>query len=143
MASRSMLMSSIRYVLVLLCRAVQDIFMTFESMDAMNQLISENDFVSSQLNKVVAGLKSDGTLIEWFSKLSPPERVKNHYSENLATFLKRPVFNSKEVQDLYHMLARPPTPDHTSVDQSSKETLRNLRVLLEKRKRELADALMR
>ena len=143
MASRSMLMSSIRFVLVLLSRAAQEILITRESMDTMNQSVSEIDFVSSKLNAVIAGLKSDGTLIEWFSKSPVPERVKNNYSENLATFLKRPVFNFNEVEDLYHMLARPPTPDHASVDQSSKETLRSLRMMLEKRKKELADVMMR
>ena len=143
MASRSMLMSTTRFVLVLLSRAVQDIILTCESIDTQNKSFSENAFVSAKIHAVIAKLKGDGTLMEWFSKLSLPEKVKNHYSDNLASFLKRPVFDSREIQDLYHMLARPPTPDHSSQDQTLKETLRNLRVLQDKRKRELADAITR
>ena len=141
-SSRMMFISSMRFALMLITRAFQECLIRNELFVGPST-ISENDFLSAQLQTVVAYLRSDGTLLGWFSKVSVSETVKVQYADTISVFMKRPVFSSKEVQKLYQLLARPPTPAQQYSDQVTKETLWNLKMLQERRKKEINDAIKR
>jgi hypothetical protein len=104
----------------------------------------EQSFMASQLTSSVEIARKNGSLLACFAKeVSVPDTIQNAYSEALAGYFSRPAFSSREVQDLYHLLTRPPTPELTSTQQLTEEMLLGLKGLVVRRKKEITDLLVK